>query len=366
MQFRGSWRKMAPWILSSALILAGCGSAAGRAPAQPQAAAQPPAQPPAPAPAPAPAPPPLQKVRFSEVIRSLFYAPQYVAEAKGFFKAEGVDLDTSTAQGSDKGTAALLAGTADVALVGPETTVFVYNQDTPNKVKLFAQLTARDGSFLMARKPNPAFKWEETRGKSIVGWRQGSMPQMVATAVLRQSGVAPGKDVNYITNLAAPAMAGAFQSGQGEYIQLFEPVVSLFEKDGTAHVVASLGKAYGPLPYTGYVATDRYIAQHPEVIQRFTNAIYRAMLYVQRTDPQVVAREIAPFFAGTDVALIASAIKRYKEQDTWKDTPVMDPRDYDKLQALMVEGGVLEPARKAPFAMIAVNTFAERAVREIK
>ncbi|HLN65147.1 MAG TPA: ABC transporter substrate-binding protein [Symbiobacteriaceae bacterium] len=305
----------------------------------------------------------LHKVRFTEVIHSIFYAPQYVAQAKGFFAEEGIDLDFSTAQGSDKGTAALLAGTADIALVGPETTVFVYQQETPNKVKLFAQITTTDGSFLVARQPDPNFAWEKLQGKSVVGWRPGSMPQLVAGALFKRHGVT---DLNYISNLSAPAMAGAFQSGQGDYLQVFEPIVSQLEKAGVAYPVAAIGPAYGDVPYTGYTATDEYIKKNPEIIQAYTNAIYKAMLYLQRTDPAVVAKEVAPYFEGTDPALLESSIRRYQQSGGWKQTPDMNPADFEKLQALMVEGGVLDAGKKAPFAAIATNQFAEKAIKEIK
>lgn len=308
----------------------------------------------------------LHKVRFTEVIHSIFYLPQYVAQAKGFFADEGIDLDTTTAQGSDRGTAALLAGTADIALVGPETTVFVYNQDSPNKVKLFAQLTTMDGSFLVSRKPAAEFDWAAAKGKSVIGWRPGSMPQLVATAVLKQKGLTPGSDIEYITNLSAPAMAGAFQSGQGEYLQVFEPVASQMEQLGVGHVVASFGELYGSLPYTGYIATDKYIAGNPEIIQKYTNAVYRAMLYVQETDPAVIAAEVAQYFEGTDVKLLEASIRRYKAAGAWKQTPVMEPADFDRLQSLMVEGGVLEASKKAPFEKIAINQYAEAAVKSIK
>jgi NitT/TauT family transport system substrate-binding protein len=303
-----------------------------------------------------------QQVRFTAVIHSIFYAPQYVAQAKGFFADEGLELTASTAQGSDKGVAALLAGTADIALVGPETTVFVHNQDSPVKVKLFAQLTARDGSFLLARAPMPDFDWSQLRGKTVIGWRVGSMPQMVAAATLKQHGLTPGTDVTYISNLAAPAMAGAFQSGQGDFIQVYEPVVSQLEQAGAAHVVAYFGQAYGAVPVTGYVATDRYIEEHPAVIAAYTRAVYRAMRYLRETDPALVAKEVAELFPGTDVDLLAAALGRYRDAGAWQETPVMAPADFAKLQALMVAEGVLAAGKEAPFDAIATNRFAEEAV----
>lgn len=261
-------------------------------------------------------------VRFTEVIHSIFYAPQYVAQAKGFFADEGLNVVASTAQGSDRGVAALLAGTADIAMVGPETTVFVHNQDSPVKVKLFAQLTARDGSFLLAReKPQGDFKWSDLKGKAVVGWRPGSMPQLVAEALIRQGGLDPETDLDYIDNIAAPAMVGAFLSGQGDYIQVFEPLVSQLEKDGQAHLVSYLGTDYGPMAYTGFVATDKYISENPDVVQRYTNAIYRAQRYVFETDPKVVAQEVVQFFEGADVDLLAASIERYREEGGWSRPP---------------------------------------------
>ncbi|MFZ5825134.1 MAG: ABC transporter substrate-binding protein [Bacillota bacterium] len=313
------------------------------------------------------APAEADPVRFTAVIHSVFYAPQYVAQAKGFFKDEGIALTASTAQGSDRGVAALLAGTADIALVGPETTIFVHNQDSPVKVKLFAQLTARDGSFLVARqRPAGEFAWSDLKSKSVIGWRPGSMPQLVAAATFLQQGLNPEGDLTYISNIAAPAMVGAFQSGTGDYVQLFEPLVSQLEQAGQGHVVASFGEAYGDMPYTGFVATDKYIAEHPEIVQRYTNAIYRAMRYVFETDPVVVAEEIAPLFDGANVDLLASAIHRYRETGAWKTSPVMVPADFEKLQDLMVQGGVLEPSKRAPFDAIATNEFANKAVEQAK
>ncbi|MFB5083420.1 ABC transporter substrate-binding protein [Symbiobacterium thermophilum] len=306
-------------------------------------------------------------VRFTEVIHSIFYAPQYVAQAKGFFADEGLEVVSSTAQGSDRGAAALLAGTADIAMVGPETAVFVHNQDSPVKVKIFAQLTARDGSFLLAReKPEGEFSWTDVKGKSIIGWRPGSMPQLVAEAILRQHGLDPETDLEYIDNLAATAMVGAFLSGQGDYIQVFEPSVSELVQGGHAYLATYLGADYGEMPYTAFLATDKFIAEHPDVIQRYTNAIYRAQKYIFEADPKVVAQEVAQFFEGTDVEILASSIQRYRDEGGWVHTPVMKPEDYEKLQDLMIAGGVLEPDQRAPFDAIATNRFAEEAVRQVK
>lgn len=282
-------------------------------------------------------------VRYSEVIRSIFYAPHYIAMEKGFFEEEGIILDMNTAQGSDKGAAALLAGTADISLVGPETAIYIYNQEGDEKIKIFHQLTMKDGSFLLSRAKMDAFEWSALSGKKVIGWRPGSAPQMVMNSTLIQEGVS---DAEVVTNVAAPAMAGAFTSGQGDFIQLYEPVASTLEKEGVAHFVASMGEAFGEFPETSYVATGSFIAENPEVIQRFVNAVAKGNEWLSAASDAEIAAALSPYFEGTSDDLIISSINRYKAQDTWPANPELTPEAFEKLQSVLIENGVLKEAEK--------------------
>ncbi|WP_245533998.1 ABC transporter substrate-binding protein [Effusibacillus pohliae] len=299
----------------------------------------------------------IQTVRFSEVIRSLFYAPHYVAIEKGFFKEEGIQVDMVTSQGSDKGTAALLAGTADISLVGPETSIYVFNQNGEKKVKVFYQLTGTDGSFLLSRKKIDNFKWSDVSGKSVVGWRPGSAPQMVLANVLKKNNV----NAEVITNIAAPAMVGAFESGKGDFIQVFEPVASMLEQSGKAYLVASMGEAMGTFPETSYVATTDYIAKHPDVIQAWTNAVYKATQWINSHSSDEAAAVIAPYFEGSSKELIAKSIERYKKLNTWPATPVMTKDQLNILQNVLIESGTLKPEQKVKYEDVVDTTFAEKA-----
>ena len=78
---------------------------------------------------------PPVKVRYNEVVRSILYAPAYVALTKGYFKDAGLDITLATAQGGDKSMAALLSNSADIALIGPETSIYVQNSDSPTKIR---------------------------------------------------------------------------------------------------------------------------------------------------------------------------------------------------------------------------------------
>jgi NitT/TauT family transport system substrate-binding protein len=306
----------------------------------------------------------LITIRLNEVVRSIFYAPHYVAISEGFFEEVGMKIELTTGQGADKTMTALLSGQADIGFAGPEATIYVYNQGKDDHAIIFAQLTQRDGSFLVGRQPEPDFKWENLKGKTIIGGRPGGVPQMTLEYVLKEHGLDPYKDVEMITNLQFTATAGAFVGGMGDYVALFEPTGSMLEAEGNGAIVASLGVAGGPIAYTAYCALGSYIEKNPEIIQDFTNAIYKGQLWVQQHSSEEIAKSIQPFFPDTDLKLLATVVDRYKEQDTWCKDPVSIPATYERLQDIMQSAGELD--QRVPFDKIVTNKFAEQAVKTVK
>jgi NitT/TauT family transport system substrate-binding protein len=152
----------------------------------------------------------VQKVRVAEVTRSIFYAPEYVAIEKGFFKEEGLDIELTTTWGGDKTMTTLLSGGADIALVGSETSIYVHAQGSDDPVINFAQLTQTDGTFLVSREKVENFEWDQLKGTTFLGQRKGGMPQMVGEFVLKQNGIDPQSDLNLIQNIDFANIASAF------------------------------------------------------------------------------------------------------------------------------------------------------------
>lgn len=306
----------------------------------------------------------LTKVRLTEVIRSVFYAPMYVAISKGFYKDARLDIDFSTAWGTDKGTAGLLSGTVDIALLGPEGAIYTHQQGAQNPVQIFAQLTNKDGSFFIARGKPASFQWSDVRGKTILGNRPGGMPEVIGEYVYRKNGLIAQKDMTVIQNIALNAMVGAFAGGTGDYCQVFEPLASQIEQQGLGTVVGSFGEWAGNMPYTNFEATQKYIADHPDVIQAFTDASLRGMLWVRDHSGEEIADAIQMFFPDTPREILTSVAERYKKYDTWAPDPILRPESFDLIQTIMIEGGVL--TEKQAYDACVVTKFAESAVKRIK
>lgn len=307
---------------------------------------------------------PLEKIQLSEVTHSIFYAPQYVALSQGFFEEEGLEIELSNGQGADKVMTAVLTGQADIGFAGPEASVYVYNEGKEDHSVVFAQLTNGDGTFLMGREPNPDFKWSDLKGKTIIGGRKGGMPEIILQYVLRNNGLTPGKDVMIDTTMQFAAMPGAFLGGQGDYVILFEPTASQMEKEGKAHILASLGKSSGEVPYTAYFARKSYIEKKPEIMQKFTNAIYKGQLWVEKHTPEEIAEAIKPHFPDADIEILTTVVKRYKEQNSWKKDPILLENDLGVLQKALQDAGELQ--KVAPYSEVVNTEFAETAIKNLK
>ncbi len=306
----------------------------------------------------------ITTIKLNEVVHSIFYAPQYVALEKGFFEEEGLKIELSVGQGADKSMTALVSKDADIALLGTEAGIYVYNEGKENYAKSFAQLTQRAGNYLVSRTNDKDFSWEQVRGKEIIGGRVGGMPQMILEYVLNKNGIIPGKDVEIVTNLQFTSTAGAFAGGVGDYTAEFDPSALSLEQAGHGYVVSALGKESGYVPYTVYMATKEYIDKNPQIIQKFTNAIYKGQLWVKNHSAKEIAEVIKPHFPDNDIASLEIMINRYNEQNAWKDNPTFDKDGFELIQEVMKQSNML--SKQVPFDDLINNKFAEEAIKKVK
>lgn len=304
----------------------------------------------------------LTPVRLNEVVHSVFYAPQYVAQELGFFEEEGLDVSVSIGNGADKSMTALLSDSADIALMGTEAGIYVYNEGKEDYPKAFLQLTQRAGNFLVSREEEPDFQWTDLKGKSVIGGRLGGMPELILEYTLKQNGMTPNEDVEIINNIDFSSTAGAFLGGVGDYTVEFEPAATSLVQSGAGHIVASLGEASGYVPYTVYFASDAFMNENPETIKAFTRAIYKGQQWVENHSSAEIAEVILPQFPDSDLETLTIILDRYKAQDTWKTDPVFEKEGFELIQDIMEAGGELSQA--VPYEDFVVTEIAESVMKE--
>ena len=301
------------------------------------------------------------KITLNEVAHSVFYAPLYVAIEKGYFKDENIDLTLVTGFGADKTMTAVISGEADIGFMGSEASVYMYSEGASDYVVNFAQLTQRAGNFLVARQDNEHFQWADLKGKTVLGGRKGGMPEMVFEYILKENGIDPEKDLTIIQNIDFGSTAPAFADGRGDFTIEFEPGATSLESEGKGHVIASLGKDSGYVPYTAFSAKKSYLKENPDVIQRFTNALQKGMDYVRSHSPSETASVIKPQFPETTLEMITTIVTRYYEQDTWKSNLIFEESSFDLLQDILESAGELE--KRAPYKDLITTEFAENAAK---
>ena len=303
-------------------------------------------------------------ITLNEVAHSIFYAPQYAAIELGYFTEEGLDLTLVNGAGADKVMTALLSGDADIGFMGSEASIYTFAQDAPDYAVNFAQLTQRAGNFLVARQPDPSFSWQKLKGKTVLGGRAGGMPQMVFEYILKKNNINPDTDLTIDTSIdfgstAAAFAAPAFAGNTSDYTVEFEPFATGLELEGKGYVVASLGTDSGYVPYTAYCARKSYLDAHPDIIQKFTNALQKGMQYVNTHSPEEIAKTIQPQFQETPLENITAIVERYKAQDTWKDDLIFEKSSFELLQNILEEAGEL--TTRVPYEKLVTTEFAEKA-----
>ena len=301
----------------------------------------------------------LTKVTLNEVAHSIFYAPMYVAIEEGYFADEGIDLELVTGFGADKTMTAVLSGEADIGFMGSEATIYTYLGNTDDYVVNFAQLTQRAGNFLVAREPMDNFKWEDLKGKNVLGGRQGGMPEMVFEYILKMNNIDPKTDLNIDQSIDFGSTAAAFSGGQGDFSVEFEPFATSLEEKGDGYIVASLGVDSGYVPYTAFSAKSSYMNKNPKIIQGFTNALQKGMDYVNSHSSEEIAKVIAPQFEETQISTITSIVERYKSQKTWKENLIFEEDSFILLQDILMDAKELD--QPVPYEDLVTTEYAKKA-----
>lgn len=306
-------------------------------------------------------------IRVNEVTHSIFYAPFYAAINLGYMEEEGIEIDLTNGGGSDQSMTALLSRSADMALLGPETAVYVVGEGAKNAPVIVGQLTKRDGSLLVGRTNETNFNWSNLAGKEIIGGRRGGSPAMSLQYAVEKAGNTVGtapEQCNINLDVAFNLVVGAFEAGQGDYCTMFEPTASEYVAAGKGYIVAAVGQASGEVPFTCFMAMQSYLNKNQSKVEGFLRAVSRAYNYLISATDQEIIDALKPSFSTTTDEIIVSAVRNYIDFDMWKSTPVMNKADFERLQDVMQNAGELQ--KRINFEDVVNNTYAEKVIDSLK
>ncbi len=281
----------------------------------------------------------LTKIRLAEVTHSPFYAPLYVAIEEGYMEEEGIDIELLLTPGADKVAAAVLSGDVEVGFAGEESAIYIYAGEEEDYLVTFAGLTKRDGQFIISREED--FSWKDLEGQEVLVGRQGGMPALNFINALENAGIDPAKvNLNYSVEFAS--LSGSFIGGVGDYVNLFEPNATLLEQEGYGHVVASIGRLSGEMPYTAFYTKKSYLEENKDLLERFSRAINKGLEYVQTHTARETAEVILPQFTDSSLDELEMFVARYKESDSWLSSTYIPEEYFKNLEDLMIENDLLE------------------------
>ena len=297
------------------------------------------------------------KIRLNEVTHSVFYAPLYVAINKGYMEEEGIEIEITNGGGSDASMSALLSGSADIALMGPETVVYVEANGSTNHPVVFGQLTKKDGSFLISKTPVTDFSFGSSlNGKTAIIGRNGGMPAMTFEWLCNNAGVQNGVNTTLDKETSFNMMVSVFESTNAEFCTMFEPTASAFVNAGKGYYVGSIGEYSGEIPYTCFMAYPNYISKNKAQVEGFLRAIKKAYLFITTSTSEEVADALLASFDGSTKEELATAVERYLEIDAWSNTPAMSKDSFTRLLSVLKNAGTLD--KDVDFSKIVDNTIA--------
>ena len=292
-------------------------------------------------------------IRLCEVTHSIFYAPLYIAINKGYFEEYDIKIELTNGGGADKCMSALVSNSADIALMGPEATIYVANQGKKDMPVVFGQLTKRDGSFIIGRNQVDNFSWDMLDNKEILGGRRGGVPAMTLEYAIEKNNV-ENCTINY--DIAFDNLTSAFIGGTGDFVTAFEPTATAIEESGKGYILASVGAETGEIPYTAFTANTSFIKANTDTIKNFLRAIMKGYNFLVSANIDDIVSALKPSFEGTSEASIKNSIQKYIAIDAWNSTPIMTEVAYNNLIKIMKNAGSL--SSDVPFSSVVDNSYA--------
>lgn len=280
----------------------------------------------------------MSAIILNEPFRAVFYAPYYVADARGAFARQGVEVRLETAGDPNLAASNLLNGSADVAWSGPMRPMLERSRDPASPLRAFCAVVMRDPFLIVGRGPRPGFRIQDLATVRLGVTSEVPTPWWCLQDDIRRAGLRP-EALDLVQGRSMAENAEAVLAGEIDAALVFEPFAGLMEERGGAvwHAAASRG----PTAYSALYATEARIAERREAMRGMVRAMAETLAWVSTAEPEAIAEAVAPRFPELPADLLIRAMERYKALGLWSDTPVLPPEALDRLAAAMISSGAM-------------------------
>jgi NitT/TauT family transport system substrate-binding protein len=277
-----------------------------------------------------------ETLTLAEPFRALFYAPFYLAEARGAFTAEGLALRMETAGTPSLAAEAVLERRADLAWSGPMRVMQHRARDPASPLTSFCAVVMRDPFLILGRTPRPGFALTDLAALRVGLVTEVPTPVWCLAEAVAQAGGTMPKDA---AGASMVANLDSVLAGRLDAAQAFEPFAAMAEAAGGAVWHAQSGA--GPMAYTALYARDDVLVGRRAGLHAMIRALDSTLRWLATAAPEDAAALLDTRFPEVPRELRARAIARYQEAGLWADGPRFPRAAFDALGAAMLRAGAL-------------------------
>src|SRR6266568_4705862 len=279
---------------------------------------------------------------------ALYYLPLTITERLGYFKEEGLNVRISDFAGGTRSLEAVVGGSADVVSGSYEHTINMQSRKQHFQAFVLSgaapQITVAISSKLAGKYKSP----KDLKGLKVGVSAPGSSTNMVVNYLLSKGGFKP-TDVAIIGIGAGANVIAAVDQGRVDVISQTDPAVTILEKEGKVKVIAETRTPEGtqsifggPMPAASFYAPIDYVKKNPNTVQALTNAMVRALLWMQEASPQQILATVPEEYTLGNKAMYLFAYNNVKTAYS-KDGYFSEAGAKTTLKALASFNPVIEP-----------------------
>ncbi len=266
---------------------------------------------------------------------SAFYSP--LISAVNLLRQRGVSTEYSILGKGQRSAELIRDGVVDIMQSAVSSNWKPMEQGEGPLPVHFAQINQRDGFFLVARQPSPAFAWKDLEGRRLFA-DHAFQPMAMLRYAARVNDV-DWPRVEAIDAGDPNAMDRAFRDGVGDYVHLQSPAAHQLERDGAGYVVRSVGASMPPVAFSSLCCSREFLGSHSW--RTFLDAYRQARQWVRTAPPAEVAAQEAEFFPGISAEALGDAIMQYQALGCWDGSVGIAPELYEQALNVFEAGGFI-------------------------